>query len=53
MAYATINIDLDKKCTRCGKKGATQGGVCLACVAKAVKNGELDHIINKYKPKVK
>jgi putative DNA primase/helicase len=27
-----INIDMDKNCTRCGKKGATESGLCLKCV---------------------
>ncbi len=48
-----IDIDLDKKCKRCGKGGATQCGVCLSCIAKGVKAGEFDHIIKKYKPKLK
>ena len=45
----TIHIDLDAKCTRCGKGGATPSGICLACATKAVKAGEFDHIINKHK----
>jgi len=44
-----IKIDLDKKCRRCKKPGATQGGWCLACVAKGIKNGEFDHIIKPIK----
>jgi len=48
-----INVNLDTKCRRCGKGGATQSGVCMACIAKAVKAGEFDHIINKHKPKIK
>jgi len=47
MANAEISINLDKKCVRCGKGGATQNGLCLACITKAIKNGELDHIIKK------
>ncbi len=42
-----INVDLDRKCKRCGQKGATQSGICLTCIAKAIKAGEFDHIINK------
>ena len=50
----TIHVNLDAKCTRCGKGGVVENsGICMACVAKAVKNGELDHIINKIKPKIK
>lgn len=50
---AIIHVDLDAKCKRCGKGGAVEkSGICMACVAKAIKNGELDHIINKNKPKI-
>lgn len=45
-----IKVDLDAKCKRCGKGGATQSGVCLPCINKAIKNGEFDHIFKKYKP---
>ena len=27
----TIDIDMDKKCSRCHTKGATPGGLCLKC----------------------
>ena len=47
MKPVIINVDLDKKCKRCGKGGATDSGVCLACIAKAVRQGEFDGIINK------
>jgi len=42
---AEIIIDMDRKCKRCGKKGATQSGVCLKCVTKAIQKGEFDHIL--------
>ena len=48
-----IKIDLDAKCKRCGKGGATQSGVCLPCFNKAIQNGEFDHIFKKYKPVMK
>ena len=49
----TIHVDLDAKCKRCGKGGAVEkSGICMACIAKAIKNGEFDHIINKYKPRI-
>ena len=32
----TIEINQDKKCIRCGKGGATQGGLCLECVSKRI-----------------
>ena len=47
---ADITINLDAKCKRCGKGGATQSGVCLLCFNKAIKSGEFDHILKKYKP---
>ena len=47
MKPVIINVHLDKKCKRCGKGGATDNGVCLACIAKAVKQGEFDHILKK------
>jgi len=53
MTTYKITIDLDKKCKRCGKGGATPGGICMGCVAKAVKNGECDHILKKYKPQIR
>ena len=43
----TITIDMDKKCVRCGKGGAGKGGLCLACVSKAIARGEYDHIIKR------
>ena len=46
---ADITINLDVKCKRCGKGGATQSGVCLPCFNKALKNGEFDHILKKHK----
>jgi len=50
-AKFTINVNLDTKCKRCGKGGTVnKTGICMACVAKAVKNGEFDHILNKHKP---
>jgi len=49
---AIIYVDLDVKCKRCGEDGATQSGLCMKCIAQAVKNGEFDHIINKHKPKL-
>ena len=53
MAKAVININLDAKCRRCGKGGATQSGVCMACMARGVKTGEFDEIIERYKPRIR
>jgi len=36
MADYTINIHFDKKCAECGKGGAADSGICMACTAKAV-----------------
>ena len=30
----TINIDLGKKCSNCGKSGACDNGLCLKCISK-------------------
>jgi hypothetical protein len=45
----TIIIDGDKKCERCNSLNATQSGLCLSCITKALKNGEYDHILKKRK----
>ena len=37
MATMTIVINMDKPCVRCGKAGATDGGLCLRCVAEDIK----------------
>ncbi len=37
-----IKINLDNKCKRCGKGGATESGICLSCMARTIKNGELN-----------
>ena len=34
--HIVINISMDRKCSKCGKKGATESGVCLNCVAKHI-----------------
>ena len=47
-----LTINTDAKCKRCGEGGATKSGLCMRCIAKAVKNGEFNHILHKYKPKV-
>ena len=52
MAKAEFRVNLDAKCKRCGQGGATQSGICMGCIAKGVKKGEFDHIINQYKPKI-
>jgi len=32
----TIKINLDKRCSQCGRKGATQNGLCLGCIKKRI-----------------
>jgi len=46
----TININMDKKCIRCGKKGAMGNGICMKCLTKAITRGEYDHILKPDKP---
>jgi hypothetical protein len=43
----TINIDLDRPCRKCGKKGAAQNGLCLECITAFVEQGAFDHIIHR------
>lgn len=47
MKRIVIDVNVDKKCSRCGKGGAMPSGLCMKCAAKAIKNGELDHILHK------
>ena len=48
-----INVNLDTKCRRCGEGGATLNGLCMKCIAKAVQNGEFDHILKPLRDKAK
>ena len=36
MADLTVNIDMGTRCAECGKAGATDNGICLKCVARAM-----------------
>ena len=36
MENQTIEIDFDKKCKTCGKKGACQNGLCIKCSSKVL-----------------
>lgn len=38
----TVEVDLDRKCLECHKGGATQSGVCLTCIAKAMGDAPLN-----------
>jgi len=35
---AEIRINLDQRCVECGKPGASQNGLCLGCVNKAIRH---------------
>lgn len=37
----SLRINMDAKCERCGKKGATQRGLCLKCIGKEIKAGRI------------
>jgi len=32
----SFNVNYDKKCDECGKDGACDNGLCLACTTKAI-----------------
>jgi hypothetical protein len=32
-----IEINTDKKCSKCGQSGATQSGLCLTCITDTIK----------------
>jgi len=53
MKEANITINLDAKCRRCGKGGATQNGFCLLCINKALQSGEFDHLLRELRDKTK
>jgi hypothetical protein len=36
---STIDVNLDKACVRCGRKGATPGGLCMACITDSIRKG--------------
>lgn len=38
---ATINIDMDKKCSACGKDGACDNGMCLECTGKKIRGDSI------------
>ena len=45
MTIPNITINLDAKCIRCGKGGATRSGLCLWCVTKDIKAGKWDKLL--------
>ncbi len=48
MNKVVINIDTDKKCSICGKKGTTQNGRCLTCIGEYI-----EKLIKEQREKVK
>ena len=46
---ATTTVNMDRPCRRCKKMGATDGGYCLKCILKNLREGKYDHIL-KAKP---
>lgn len=38
----TINIDLDKACSQCGKEGALDSGRCLNCISDSIRDAHED-----------
>ena len=42
-----IKINMDAKCKRCKKLGASQNGYCLACILKMMDEGKFDNIFKK------
>ena len=46
----TITVDLDRRCTRCKRGGATDGGFCLKCILRNLKEGKYDHLIKATRP---
>ena len=43
----TIDVNLDAKCKRCGKGGATPSGFCIACVTKNMTEGKYDRLLDQ------
>jgi len=44
---ADINIDMDKECGGCGKKGACQNGLCLDCTVKRLEMGDTEEMLRR------
>lgn len=43
----TIKINMAKKCAECGKGGAVQSGICLRCIAQAIRGVKMVSAIGK------
>ena len=45
-----FSIDLDKKCSRCGKGGVFgESGLCLPCINKGIQRGDYDALVKEIK----
>ena len=42
-----ITINMNRKCKLYKKPGVANGGYCLACILKLMKDGKFDHIFDK------
>lgn len=49
----TIKINMDAKCKRCHKGGATQNGYCMKCIDKMLTEGKFNHILKRHKAKLR
>ncbi len=38
MTIPSLEIDLDKECSKCSEEGVTKSGLCLKCIAQVYKN---------------
>ena len=49
MSKYQITIDMDKKCSKCGKGGAiteNKAGLCMDCIAKIMAKKAANNLIN-------
>lgn len=54
MATITINVDMDKRCLECGKKGAVNDALCLDCITRAIEGKSMKSEFGKrYAQRVK
>jgi hypothetical protein len=49
METPTITIDTDKDCSRCGKLGACNNGLCLECISKRIGTVKTESRLCEYK----
>ena len=46
-----IDVDMDKECGRCHKKGACKNGLCLSCVTDSLKRNKAIGWLTMFKAK--